>query len=354
MTARRAVLRRGPRTADTRLSGGRSRPPALLDGFLPMNRRLPRAASALLVAAATLGGLSACYVGPSNAADCTPRASGDASDAVTASGAVLSQPTVSFPTPLLPETTEATTLIEGTGDPITGDQFVSGYLSIFNGTTGELLDQSDYGAGTPSSFVIDRLPIDGLKDGLQCSQVGSRVAVVVPGDEAFPDDNRPAGLSENDSLVVVVDFKDAYLGRAQGTAQVAQNGMPSVVLAPDGRPGITVPQGAPPSNLRVSTLIASNGREVEEGDSVLVNYTGVLWDSGEVFDSSWENGAPITIQLTDGQAIEGFLNALNGKKVGDQVLAVIPPDQGYGEDGTGSIPGDATLVFVIDILGIVK
>ncbi len=319
-----------------------------------MNRRLPRAASAFLAAAALLGGLSACYVGPSTT-DCVPGASsGNASDSVRARGAVLSQPTVSFPTPLRPATTEASTLVSGTGEPILGDQYVSGYLSIFNGTTGDLLDQSNYGSGAASSFVIDRLPIEGLKKGLQCSEVGSRVAVVIPGDEAFSDDNRPAGVAAGDSLVVVVDFKDAYLGRAQGTAQMAQPGMPSVVLAPDGRPGITVPQSAPPEELRVSTLIAGNGRTAEEGDSVLVNYTGVLWDTGEVFDSSWENGAPITVQLTDGQAISGFLGAVTGKKVGDQVLAVIPPDQGYGDQATGSIPADSTLVFVIDILGIVE
>ncbi len=318
-----------------------------------MNRRIPRAASALLVGSALLGGLSACYVGPTSAAGCTPAPSGNASESITAGGALLSQPSVSFPTPLLPGTTEASVLIPGNGELITGDQFVSGYLSIFNGSTGELLDQSDYGAGTPSSFVIDRLP-EGLKDGLQCVEVGSRVAVVVPGDEAFTDENRPAGLSEGDSLVVVVDLKDAYLGRAQGTAQVAQPGMPSVVLAPDGRPGITVPRGAPPEELKIATLIAGSGEEVEEGDSVLINYTGVLWDTGEVFDSSWEKGAPITISLNEGEAIEGFLSAVTGKKVGDQVLAVIPPDQGYGDQATGSIPAGSTLVFVIDILGIVE
>ena len=48
----------------------------------------------------------------------------------------------------------------------------------------------------------------------------------------------------------------------------------------------------------------------------------------------------------------GFAEALEGKTVGSQVLAVIPPDQGYGDQGSGAVPGDATLVFVIDILGI--
>jgi FKBP-type peptidyl-prolyl cis-trans isomerase len=301
-----------------------------------------------------LGGLSACYVGPTQATECTPGASsGNASEAVQATGSVLSQPTVSFPTPLRPRTTEATTIDRGNGEVIGGDQYVSGYITILNGTTGEVIQQSDY-QGTPEFFSIDRVGINGLQQGLQCAQVDSRVAVVVPGREAFTDENRPGGFTEDDSLVVVVDFKEAFLGRAQGTAQVAQNGMPSVVLAPDGRPGITVPKDPAPKKLRVANLIIGNGDKVKEGDTVLVNYTGVLWDSGDVFDSSWENGRPAQIEIKDGQVIPGFLDAMKGKKVGDQVLAVIPPDQGYGDQAQGTIPANSTLVFVIDILGIVE
>ncbi|WP_210505392.1 FKBP-type peptidyl-prolyl cis-trans isomerase [Naasia sp. SYSU D00057] len=320
-----------------------------------MNRRLPRVASAILVSAAVLGGLSACYVGPAND-DCTPEASsGNASQSVTARGALLTEPTVSFPTPLLPGTTQATTLEAGNGEVIHGDQYVSAYLSIFNGTNGALLDQSDYAGGKPSSFVIDNLPIEGLREGLQCAEVGSRVAVVVPGDEAFADDSRPAGVSAEDSLVVVVDFKDAYLSRAQGTAQVAQAGLPSVVLDPSGRPGITVPADTePPKDLQVANLIIGDGAKVKDGDAILVNYTGVVWDTGSVFESSWENGAPVTLTIADGQTIPGFVDAIKGKKVGDQVLAVIPPDQAYGEQGSGAVPANATLVFVVDILGIVE
>jgi FKBP-type peptidyl-prolyl cis-trans isomerase len=320
-----------------------------------MNRRLPRVASVILLAGALLGGLSACYVGPANG-DCVRQAkAGSSSEAVTASGAVLNRPTVSFPTPLRPKTVESSTLTEGRGQPIQGDQYVAGYLTLLNGTTGQVLDQSDYsGKSAPASFVIDKLPIPGLSKGLQCAKVDGRVAVVIPGKEAFAKSSPPTGMSANDSIVVVVDFKAAYLSRAQGIAQVAQAGLPSVVLAPDGRPGITVPAADPPAKLQVADLIAGNGATVKSGDSVLVNYTGVIWKTGTVFDSSWETGKPITAKVTKGQAIAGFLSALKGQKVGSQVLAVIPPDQGYGKTANGSIPANSTLVFVVDILGIVK
>ncbi|HEY8589504.1 MAG TPA: FKBP-type peptidyl-prolyl cis-trans isomerase [Naasia sp.] len=319
-----------------------------------MTSRLARTATSALLGATLLGALSACYVG-SGDSDCVPSAaSGTSSRAVTADGDILSTPDVSFPTPLRPSETEATTLIRGEGKPIAGDQYVAGYLTIANGTTGEVLEQSDYGSDAPASFVIDALPITGLSEGLQCATVGSRIAVVMPGDEAFTDENRPAGLAADDTLVVVVDFKDAYLAHAQGWAQVAQPGLPTVVLDPDGRPGITVPNADAPEDLRVSKLIAGDGEEVEDGDRVLLNYTGVIWDTGSVFDSSWENGRPLTIALEEDGAIPGFLTALEDAKVGDQILAVIPPDQGYGDQPQGAIPADSTLVFVIDVLGIVE
>ena len=50
--------------------------------------------------------------------------------------------------------------------------------------------------------------------------------------------------------------------------------------------------------------------------------------------------------------VPGFAEALEGQTVGSQVLVVIPPELAYGEEGAGSIPANATLVFVIDILGI--
>ena len=48
------------------------------------------------------------------------------------------------------------------------------------------------------------------------------------------------------------------------------------------------------------------------------------------------------------------MKTLEGAKVGSQIIAVIPPDMAYGATGQGSVPANATLVFIVDILGIVK
>jgi peptidylprolyl isomerase len=85
-----------------------------------------------------------------------------------------------------------------------------------------------------------------------------------------------------------------------------------------------------------------------------MHYSGFLWDTSEQFDSSWDGGQPTQFVLQDGALIEGFISAVVGQTVGSQVIAVIPPDLGYGDQGAGTIPPGATLVFVIDILGTSK
>jgi peptidylprolyl isomerase len=50
--------------------------------------------------------------------------------------------------------------------------------------------------------------------------------------------------------------------------------------------------------------------------------------------------------------VSGFVKGLVGQKVGSQVLLVIPPDEGYGAQGQGEVPANATIIFVVDILGI--
>jgi len=82
-----------------------------------------------------------------------------------------------------------------------------------------------------------------------------------------------------------------------------------------------------------------------------VQYTGVKWSDGTVFDSSWEAGAPTSFQTTG--VVDGFRQALEGQTVGSQVVVVIPPAFGYGEGeiNDADLKGE-TLVFVVDILGV--
>lgn len=117
----------------------------------------------------------------------------------------------------------------------------------------------------------------------------------------------------------------------------------------DAAPEITLPDGDPPSDLIVETVVEGEGEDVESGDLLLADYTGVLWDGGEEFDSSWSRGEPAAFAIGTGAVIEGWDEGLVGQQVGDRVLLVIPPELGYGDQESPTIPANSTLVFVVDI-----
>ncbi|MCL2464331.1 MAG: FKBP-type peptidyl-prolyl cis-trans isomerase, partial [Micrococcales bacterium] len=100
----------------------------------------------------------------------------------------------------------------------------------------------------------------------------------------------------------------------------------------------------------VQPRIQGTGPAVKSGQTIVVNYTGWLWD-GTQFDSSWDRQATMAVQdIGQAQLIDGWNQGLVGQDVGSQVLLVIPPSLGYGSTAQGSIPANSTLVFVVDIL----
>lgn len=115
-------------------------------------------------------------------------------------------------------------------------------------------------------------------------------------------------------------------------------------------PVIHAGTGGPPSQLVVKDLVAGSGAAAPSGSTVSVQYVGALYANGTVFDSSWSRGQPASFSLA--QVIPGFAQGIAGMKVGGRRELVIPPAMGYGANGTGPIPPNATLVFVIDLLGV--
>jgi peptidylprolyl isomerase len=323
--------------------------------------------AALALSAGLLLTLSACSSPAPTQAEACGVPSGNSSKAIKAAGSVGAEPDeVTFPTPLVASRTEATLLDEGEGDRIDLKTPVLLNFAVYNGATGDAINpyspvSVSQSTGEPQLVTLESLSaLPGFQDAMQCATEGSRVAVALPAKEGFgADGNAQLGLGENDTLVFVADVVEAYPKRATGDPQPARNGFPSVVTDPDGVPGITIPASDAPTEYRETLLRKGSGDKVATGDTVTLNYTGVLWDTGEVFDSSWENGVPAQFPAQEGSAdqpgvVKGFADALVGARVGDQVLAVLPPDVAYGEEGSGAIPADSTLVFVIDVLGVDK
>jgi len=140
--------------------------------------------------------------------------------------------------------------------------------------------------------------------------------------------------------------------RATGVDQEPVAGFPTVELDADGRPTVTIPDTAAPTETQVEVLKKGDGAVVADGDTVTVQYQGVNWTTGEVFDESWKRGAPATFATT--QVITGFAQGMVGQTVGSQTVVVIPPADGYGASGQpqAGIGGTDDLVFVIDILAV--
>lgn len=278
---------------------------------------------------------------------------------VEVSGEQGEAPTVEVDPPLDIEDSASTVLIEGDGQALQDGQLVTiDYVGI-DGRTGEQFDSS-FERGEPAVFgLTEGSLIDGFREGLLGAHVGSRVLIgVSPADGYGPQGGLPdAGIEEQDSLVFVVDVLDAttVLERAQGESVEPTVGLPSVTLDDQGAPTVAVPDAAAPSELVAQPLIRGEGEKVQSGDTIYVNYEGLLWSDGSVFDSSWDRGGePVSFQIGTGQVIPGWDQGLVGQTVGSQVLLVIPPSLGYGDQAQDAIPAGSTLVFVVDILASVS
>ncbi|PJJ72163.1 peptidylprolyl isomerase [Diaminobutyricimonas aerilata] len=314
-----------------------------------------------LIAVAVLGTTLVACSSPADPSHCTPTfPSGQTASVVEATGRIGQEPDVSFPTPLVTKSAQVTTVSAGDGSLLQSGEVADLQISLYAGTSGDLLTSSSYDEAEPVRRTVGAED-DMFAQAVECATVGSRVAFAATVEDIYGADqlNPELGLGNDDTLVAVIDVERGYLGKANGANQLAENGLPAVVTAPDGRPGISVPNQAPPADTRVSVLKRGDGTKVKEGDQVVAHYTGLVWDTGTVFQSSWDNGIPATLPAVsledDPQAglVPGFADAIIGSTVGSQLLIVIAPEDGYPEGSwPQGIPEGSTMVFVVDVLGI--
>jgi FKBP-type peptidyl-prolyl cis-trans isomerase FkpA len=106
------------------------------------------------------------------------------------------------------------------------------------------------------------------------------------------------------------------------------------------------------TQLMTKDVVVGTGAEAKAGDTVTVQYVGML-TNGTVFDASANHGTTgFTFPLGAGQVIKGWDEGVVGMKVGGKRELVIPASLGYGAQSVGSIPANSTLVFEVELTNV--
>lgn len=244
--------------------------------------------------------------------------------------------------------TQTKVIKEGSGPTFTGDEMVILEYAAYSSTTGALIGASKFDGTDVAAQVFDSTTTKIYCDALSGVKEGSLVAFATP---AVTDD--PEGT------LYVFELRKVYLPRANGAEQSPVSGFPQVVRNPaTGEPGLISPTFSKPTEYKSAVLIQGKGEAIAEGDSVTVHYSLWHWADrlGDTLESSWDSNQPATLNIQSGTGgtIGCWVKALPGIKVGSQVIMVCPPTDAYGVTGNGTVPGNATLLFVVDVLGINK
>lgn len=287
--------------------------------------------------------LTGCTAAAPGGVACDRAAGGtDILDAVSVSGDVGSAPDVDVYSPLhLKKSSFADATVGDGREILTDQQPLVVELSIFSGETGKKIYSTSYdekrGQVSTAAYWATQSP--GLADVFECATAGSRIVAGLTTDDFGANNLQGFGLSADDNAVFVIDVVDVYLSRAEGAPQFNDaKGMPTVVRASDGTPGVIIPDSAAPTKQVVQTLIKGDGDKVEAGQLPLLNVTAVGWDDKKVITTTW--GQSPTGDLSKSAPTVG--EALIGQTVGSQILVVTPA----GESGQA-------VAYVVDILGAV-
>ncbi len=295
---------------------------------------LTRPVIAAVAAALVAGVLSGCTGGPFDAG-CEPALpAGDASKAVTVSGDVGASPVLDYPTPLIAPTPERSVAVAGEGAPMEEGAVALVRVTITDAASDTVLE-------VPTGFLTARDSFLALGEAIVCATEGSRIVLVGSAADVWP----RAGV---DTVVAVIDVQQVFLGKADGVNQLPLDGMPTVVTAVDGTPGIALAYTTPPEETRIATIKAGSGAVVADGDRVVYHGRSWNWPASSQGTptignlDTWASFEATFLDI-DAASSEPVQQAFLGSKVGSQLLVIVP-----GDDG-----GRATIV-VLDILGIVE
>lgn len=306
-----------------------------------------KTAAALISLGLAALALTGCSSAPAFGGQACPTQPGSSALAgsVSVTGEFGTAPHVHVSTPTHVQSLSVNDLIEGTGTAVTAaHQPVVVDVALYSAKTGKKLVATDFSGDLSRVGDVDSWASQakGIGEALQCATAGSRILVGIPRADVSQELAQGVALASDDSIVAVMDVLKVYLPHAEGALEYNDAlGLPTVVRAPDGRPGIIIPDAKKPTTLVTQTLIRGDGAKIAKDDAVRVQFTAVNWDTRKVTNTTWDSQST---QLTSAMG-EEFEKGLVGQTVGSQVLLVIPAVS--GQSGSSD-----TQVVVIDILGI--
>jgi peptidylprolyl isomerase len=279
----------------------------------------------------------------------------DRLDAVTISGDVGSEPVVKWKGSMTAGKVETKTLIEGDGEPLKGQDDVLAHLWIGNGYSQQTALSTYADKKAELLTVNNQLPefLAGIRD----AKLGSRIAVTASAKEAFGEQgNSGLGIANKDTVLFIIDLVSKVQDKPEGEQSAYPDWMPTPTFTKGVISGFDFTNAPAPTDvLRRVQLIKGTGPRVKKGQTIAVRYLGEAFGGDKPFDENFGDtgtGKPTTFGIGLGQVIKGWDKALNGVPVGSRVVLEIPPELGYGAEGSpdSGIPKNATLVFMIDIL----
>jgi FKBP-type peptidyl-prolyl cis-trans isomerase len=289
----------------------------------------------LLLPVAMLGLLAACGDDSTPASGAGTPCSATSSNTTVAG--TLAKPVVKIPGKIPTELVK-TDLSEGTGDAaVAGDTMVVHYIGVRSANCAEF--DNSYDKGTPLTVTIGAGEvIKGWDQGLEGMKVGGRRQLDIPAALAYGDTPRSTEVIQpGDALTFVVDAV-------------------AIITKPDPAdiPNITIPPTPNQAEQTFTELIAGDGAEAKQGQTLVVQLLAFSAADGKQLDSTWESGSPLTFVTGIGQVPAWIEQAVGGMNVGGRRQVHIPFAPVFGDAGDDSLglPASTDLIMVFDLVAV--
>lgn len=236
-----------------------------------------------------------------------------------------------------PTELERNVLTEGSGPGAeSGDTVVVDYIGV-RSSDGLPFDNS-YDRGQPFPVTLGQGGvIQGWDDGLIGSRTGERVQLDIPSDQAYGEAARSNIICENEDLTFVIDVRAVV---AAGDPEDAPT-----------EPGVELSEAPGVDDTVFEDLVEGDGEVLAEGDTAIIRYVNFVGDTGDVLETNW--GAD-PLQVVYGEnLLPGLLEGMEGMAVGGRRAITVPPEDGFGPDGSpdAGLPADTDMIFVVELAG---